>query len=170
MDFTLSEEHKMLQTTVRDFANDKLAPVADELDRKQEFARDNFRMMAEMGLLSLGISPEYGGSGGDELSIAIAMEEIARACASTADIMDAHLCLCAAPICRFGTEEQKRKWLIPLATGKQIGAFALTEAGAGSDAASIGCTAVLDGDQWVLNGTKQFASNIISHLTYSPGT
>jgi len=159
VDFTLSEEHKMLQTTVRDFANDKLAPVADELDRKQEFARDNFRMMAEMGLLGLGIPPEHGGSGGDELSIAIAMEEIARACASTADILDAHLCLCAAPIYRFGTEEQRQKFLPALVKGEKIGAMAITESEAGSDISNIQMTAAKDGDDYILNGTKIFITN-----------
>lgn len=159
MDFTLSEEHKMLQTTVRDFANDKLAPVADELDRKQEFAWDNFKMMAEMGLLGLGIPPEYGGSGGDELSIAIAMEELARACASTADIVDAHLCLCAAPIYRFGTEEQKQKFLPALVKGEKVGAHAVTESEAGSDVSRVQMTAVKDGDSYILNGTKIFITN-----------
>jgi len=159
MDFTLSEEHKMLQTTVRDFANDKLAPVADELDRKQEFAWDNFKMMAEMGLLGLGIPPEYGGSGGDELSIVIAMEDIARACASTADIVDAHLCLCAAPIYRFGTEEQKQKFLPALVKGEKVGAHAVTESEAGSDVSRVQMTAVKDGDSYILNGTKIFITN-----------
>ena len=159
MDFTLSEEHKMLQTTVRDFATEKLAPVADELDRKQEFARDNFKMMAEMGLFGLSIPVEYGGSGGDELSIAIAMEEIARACASTADILDAHLCLCAAPIYRFGTEEQKQKFIPPLVKGEKVGAHAVTEAEAGSDVSNVQMTAVRDGDYYTLNGTKIFITN-----------
>lgn len=159
MDFTLSEEHKMLQTTVRDFANDKLASVADELDRKQEFARDNFKMMAEMGLLGLGIPPESGGSGGDELSIAIAMEEIARACASTADILDAHLCLCAAPIYRFGTEEQRQRFLPALVKGEKVGAHAITESEAGSDVSRVQMTAVRDGDGYILNGTKIFITN-----------
>lgn len=159
MNFTLTEEHKMLQATVRDFATNKLAPVADELDRKQEFAWDNFKMMAEMGLLGLTVPPEYGGSGGDELSIAIAMEEIARACASTADILDAHLCLCAAPIYRFGTEEQRQNFVPPLAKGKKVGAHAITESEAGSDVSSLKMTAVKDGDYYVLNGTKLFTTN-----------
>ncbi|MFC1967321.1 acyl-CoA dehydrogenase family protein [Chloroflexota bacterium] len=159
MDFTFSEEHKMLQTTVRDFAADKLAPVADELDRKQEFAWDNFKMMADMGLLGLTIPPEYDGSGGDELSIAIAAEEIARACASTSDILDAHLALGTAPINHFGTEEQKKKFLPPLATGEKVGAFAATEPEAGSDLGNIQTTAVKDGDHYIINGTKIFITN-----------
>jgi len=159
VDFSLSEEHRMLQTTVRDFSNEKLAPVADELDRKQEFARDNFKMMADMGLLGLGIPPEYGGSGGDELSVAIAVEELSRACAATADILDAHLCLCAAPIYRFGTEEQKQKFLPALVKGERIGAMAITESEAGSDVSKMQTTAARDGDSYILNGTKIFITN-----------
>ncbi len=159
MDFTLSEEHKMLQTTVRDFATNKLAPVADELDRKQEFAWDNFKMMAEMGLFGLTISPEYSGSGGGELSIAIAVEEIGRACASTADILDVQLCLCAAPIYRFGNEEQRQRFLPSLVKGEKVGAHAITESEAGSDVSSAQMTAVRDGDYYILNGTKIFITN-----------
>jgi alkylation response protein AidB-like acyl-CoA dehydrogenase len=159
VDFALSEEHKMLQTTVRDFAGEKLAPVADELDREQEFARDNFRMMAEMGLLGLGIPAEYDGSGGDELSVAIAVEELSKACAATADILDAHLCLCAAPIYRFGTDEQKQKFLPALVKGEKVGAMAVTESEAGSDVSKVQMTATRDGDDYVLNGTKIFITN-----------
>jgi acyl-CoA dehydrogenase len=159
MDFALSEEHKMLQTMVRDFSSEKLAPVADELDRKQEFARDNFKMLAELGILGLGIPSEYGGSGGDELSIALAVEEIARACASTSDILDAHLCLCAAPIYTLGTEEQKREFLPGLVAGEKVGAMAITESEAGSDLSRVQMTAVKDGDSYVLNGTKIFITN-----------
>ncbi len=159
MDFALSEEHKMLQTTVRDFASEKLAPVADELDRKQEFAWDNFKMMADMGLFGLGIPAEYGGSGGDELSVVIAVEELARACAATADILDAHLCLCAAPIYRFGTDEQKQKFLPALVKGEKVGAMAVTESEAGSDVSNVQMTATRDGDNYILNGAKIFITN-----------
>ncbi|HET6477908.1 MAG TPA: acyl-CoA dehydrogenase family protein, partial [Dehalococcoidales bacterium] len=159
MDFALSEEHKMLQTTVRDFANEKLAPVADDLDRKQEFARDNFKMMADMGLLGLGIPQEYGGSGGDELSVAIAVEELSRACAATADILDAHLCLCSAPIYRFGSEEQRQKFLPALVKGEKVGAMAITESEAGSDVSKMQTTATRDGDDYIFNGTKIFITN-----------
>lgn len=159
MDFELSEEHKMLQTAVRDLARDKLAPVADEVDRKQEFPRENFKQMADMGLLGLGIPPEFGGRGGDELSIAIAAEEIAWACASSADILDAHLCLCTKPIYTYGTEEQRQKFVPPLAKGEKVGCFAITEAEAGSDISAIQTTAVRDGDCYVLNGTKIFITN-----------
>jgi len=159
VDFALSEEHKMLQTTVRDFASEKLAPVADELDRKQEFAWDNFKMMADMGLFGLGIPAEYGGSGGDELSVVIAVEELARACAATADILDAHLCLCAAPIYRFGTDEQKQKFLPALVKGEKVGAMAVTESEAGSDVSNVQMTATRDGDNYILNGAKIFITN-----------
>ncbi len=159
MDFSLSEEHKMLQATVRDFADEKLAPVADELDRKQEFARDNFKMMAEMGLFGLTIPQEYGGSGGDELSIAIAIEELSRGCAATGGILDAHLCLCAAPIYRFGTEEQRQKFLPALVKGEKVGAMAITESEAGSDVGNVQMTATRDGDSYILNGTKIFITN-----------
>jgi len=159
MDFALDEEHKMLQTTVRDFANEKLAPVADELDRKQEFAWDNFKMMADMGLFGLTIPPEYGGSGGDELSVAIAGEEIARACASTSDIFDVQLCLCTAPIAHVGTEEQKQRFIPSLVKGEKVGAHAITESEAGSDVSTIQMTARKDGDSYILNGTKIFITN-----------
>ncbi len=169
MDLNLSQEHKMLQTAVRELAVNKFAPVADELDRKQEFAWDNFKKMAEMGLLGLTIPPEYGGSGGDELSIAVAVEEIGWACAATADILDAHLCLCTAPIYRFGNEAQKKKFVPPLARGEKVGSFAITEAEAGSDVGAIATTAAKDGAGYVLNGTKTWISNGgIADLYVSP--
>jgi butyryl-CoA dehydrogenase len=159
MDFYLSEEHKMLQTTVRDLAVKKLAPVADELDRRQEFAWDNFKAMSELGLTGIGIPGEYGGSEGGELSVAVAIEEIAWACAATADILDTHLCLCTKPIYTFGNEEQRKKFLPPLVRGEKVGGFAITEPEAGSDIASIKATAVRDGDSYILNGTKVFMTN-----------
>ena len=159
MDFFLSEEHKMLRTTVKDLAAKKLAPVADELDRRQEFARDNFKAMSELGLTGIGIPGEYGGSEGGELSVAVAVEEIAWACAATADILDTHLCLCTKPIYTFGNEEQRRKFLPPLIKGEKVGGFAITEPEAGSDIAAIQTTAVRDGDSYVLNGTKVFMTN-----------
>lgn len=159
MDFTLSEEQKMLQTTIRDFATNKLAPVADELDRAQEFAWDNFKMMAELGIIGMTLPTRYGGGDASTLSLVIATEEIARACASTADIVDAHLCLCAEPIYFYGTEEQKQKFLPPLAKGEKVGAFAITESEAGSDIGHIQTTAVKDGDAYILNGSKIFITN-----------
>jgi len=159
MDFMLSEEQQMLQRTIRDFATNKLAPMADELDQKQEFAMDNFKMMAELGLTGMGVPEEYGGSGGDKVSLVIAMEEIARACASTCDILDAHLCLCTEPIYIYGNEEQRKKFVPPLAKGEKVGSFAITEAEAGSDVSAIQMTAIKDGGTYILNGTKMFITN-----------
>ena len=159
MDFVLNEEHRMLQTTVRDLARNKLAAVADELDRKQEFAWDNFKAMSALGLTGMGIPVEYGGSGSDELAVAIAVEELGWACAATADILDTHLCLCTKPIYDYGNEEQRKKFVPPLAKGEKVGAFAITEPEAGSDIGAIQSTAVRDGDSYVLNGTKVFMTN-----------
>ncbi len=159
MDFTLSEEQKMLQATIRDFATEKLAPVADELDQKEEFAWDNFKMSAELGLTGMTIPTQYGGSGASFVSLMIAYEEVARVCASTCDILNAHLCLCTDPIYRYGTEEQREKFLPPLAKGEKVGSFAVTEPEAGSDIGNIQTTAVRDGDSYILNGTKIFITN-----------
>jgi len=159
MDFTLSEEHQMLQRTIRDFATNKLAPVADELDQRQEFATDNFRMMAELGLTGIGIPSEFGGSGGDKVSMVIAMEEIARACAATTSILATHLCLCTETIYIYGNEEQRKRFVPPLVKGEKIGSFAITEAEAGSDVSAIQMTAVKDSDAYLLNGTKVFITN-----------
>ena len=159
MDFTLSEEHQMLQRTIRDFATNKLAPVADELDQRQEFATDNFRMMAELGLTGIGIPSEFGGSGGDKVSLVIAMEEIARACAATSSILTTHICLCTETIYIYGNEEQRKRFVPPLAKGEKVGSFAITEAEAGSDASAIQMTAVKDSDAYLLNGTKVFITN-----------
>jgi len=159
MNFTLSEEQKMLQTTVRDFATNKLAPVADELDQAQEFPMDAFKMMAELGILGMTLPAQYGGGDSGYVSMAIAMEEIAKACASTCDILNAHQVLCAGPIYHYGTEEQKEKFLPPLAKGEKIGSFAVTEPEAGSDISNIQTTAVKDGDSYILNGSKIFITN-----------
>lgn len=159
MDFTLSEEQKMLKATMRDFADSKLAPIADEIEQAQEFPMDNFKAMSDLGLTGMGIPSEYGGSGGDYVSIVVALEEIGRACASTCDILDGHLCLCAEPICHYGNEEQRKKFLPLLTGGEKIGAFAITESEAGTDIGAIKSTAVRDGDSYILNGTKLFITN-----------
>ncbi len=156
MDFTLTEEQKMLQAMVREFAEKKLAPVADQIEQAQEFPRQHFRALAELGMTGMGIPPEYGGSGGDNVGLVIALEEIARACASTCDIVDAHLSLCTEPIYIYGNEEQRRKYVVPLAKGEKIGSFAITEPNAGSDVSAIEATAVKDGNDYILNGTKVF--------------
>ena len=159
MDFTLGEEQKMLQTTAREFATSQLAPVADKLEQAQEFAMNNFKLLAELGLTGLGIPEEFGGSGGDRLSTVLVMEEIAKACASTCDIIDTHLHLCTEPIFIYGNNEQRKKYVVPLTKGEKIGGFAITEAEAGSDIANIKCTAVKNGDHYILNGTKVFMTN-----------
>lgn len=159
MDFTLNEDQKMLQTTVRDFAASKLAPLADKLDQAQEFPFENFKMLAELGLTGLGIPEQYGGSGGDRLSMVVAMEEIAKACAATCDILDTHLHLCTEPIFMYGNDLQRKKFVTPLVKGEKIGGFAITEPEAGSDVSNIKTTAVKKGDHYVLNGTKSFMTN-----------
>jgi len=159
MDFTLSEGQKMLQTTMRDFANNKLAPIADELDRAQEFPRDNFKAMADLGLAGIVIPTEYGGAGRDTVSEVVAVEEIARACASTCDTLLGHLSLCTQPIYIYGNEEQRKRFLPSLTKGEKIGAFGITESEAGSDIGAIKTTAVKDGNSYILNGTKIFITN-----------
>ena len=159
MDFTLSEEHKMLQAAVRDLAAKQFVPAAEELDKKQEFAWDNFKKMAELGLVGMAIPTEYGGSGGDALAAAIAIEEVSRACAASGDILNAHHFLGTEPIYIYGNEDQRKKYLPALAKGERAGSFAVTEPDAGSDIASIQTTAVRDGDSYIINGTKIFITN-----------
>jgi len=159
MDFHLSEAEQMLQSTARDFAKNEIEPVAAAVDEANVFAMDNFKKLAEVGFTGLAIPPEYDGSGGDVMELALVMVELAKACASTCDIVDAHISLCARPILLYGTEEQKMKYLPPLCRGEKVGAFAITEAEAGSDIANIKTTAVRDGDFYVLNGSKFFITN-----------
>ncbi|MFQ5987335.1 MAG: acyl-CoA dehydrogenase [Dehalococcoidia bacterium] len=159
MDFALSEEQLMFQKMVRDFAAKDIEPVAAQFDETEEFPWENFRKMAELGLTGLTIAEEYGGSGGDALHLIIATEEIAHACAATALILGTDISLCCHSVYRFGSEEQKRRFVVPLAKGEKIGCFALTEAGAGSDAAGMETTAVRHGDGYILNGTKCFITN-----------
>jgi alkylation response protein AidB-like acyl-CoA dehydrogenase len=159
MDFELTEEQQMIRETVRDFAENEIMPIAAEVDQEGEFPAENFRRMAELGLLGLPWPEEYGGAGGDTVSYAIAAEEISRACGSHGLSYAAHISLGSAPIFLFGTEEQKRKFLTPLARGDAIGALGLTEPEAGSDAGSTKTTAVLDGNEWVLNGAKSLITN-----------
>jgi len=157
MDFELNDEQQMIRKMVREFAEKELAPRAEEVDAKGQFPWEAIRKMGELGLLGLNVPEAYGGAGADMVSYALAIEEIARACGSTALTVAAHA-LCTTPLALFGSEEQKRKYLVPLAQGK-LGAFGLTEPGAGSDAASIKTTATRDGDWWVLNGSKIFITN-----------
>jgi alkylation response protein AidB-like acyl-CoA dehydrogenase len=159
MDFALSEEHRMLQRMVREFAEREIAPRAEEIDASDEFPHDLFRRMGEVGLLGLPFPRRYGGSGADYHAMVIALEEIARVSGSMAITLDAHTSLCCEPIYRFGTENQRMKYLPLLARGDKIGAFGLTEPQAGSDAGAIQTRAVRDGDEWVVNGQKTYITN-----------
>lgn len=157
MDFT--EEQLMLRDMVQEFAKNELEPKAAELDETGEFPWENIKKMAELGLMGIPFPEKYGGSGMDTLSFALAVEEIARACGSTYLIMAAHISLAATPIYLFGTEEQKQKYLVPLAKGEALGSFCLTEPDSGSDAGAAKTTAVLEGDYYVLNGSKLYVTN-----------
>ena len=159
MDFSFTEEQKMFHTMVRDFATQHLEPLAAEIDETEEFPAGSVKTMAELGLFGVGIKEEYGGSGGDAIGLALATEEIARACAATSAVYLASLSLACHPIYHFGSEEQKQRWVRPLAQGTKLGAFGLTETGAGSDPAALETTARRDGDDYILNGTKIFITN-----------
>ena len=155
----LTEEQEMLRDAVRDFADERVAPLADSIDKEHRYPAELVQEMAEMGLLGVCVPEEYGGAGLDALSYAIAMEELSRGCASTGVIMSVNNSLVCDPIKRYGTHEQKKRWLEPLAKGELLGCFALSEPGTGSDAAAQTCMAVPDGDEWVINGTKNWITN-----------
>lgn len=159
MIFKLNEEQELMRKTVRDFAENEIAPKAAEMDEKEEYDYALWRNMAEMGLSGIPYPEEYEGAGMDNLSYAIAVEELSRVCASSGVLVSAHTSLCAWPIYAFGTEEQKEKFLKPLAGGESIGAMGLTEPAAGSDAGATKTTAVTDGDEYILNGSKIFITN-----------
>lgn len=160
MYFKLTEEQNLIRETVRSFAENEVAPSAAERDENECFDRElMFDKVAELGLTGIVFPEEYGGAGADYICYAIAVEELSRVCASTGVTLSAHLSLGANPIWLFGTEEQKQKFLTPLAEGTKLGAFALTESTAGSDAGGTRTTAVLDGDEWILNGNKIFTTN-----------
>jgi len=161
--FELTEEQQMLQKMARDFAQSEVLPKAAEIDKSHRHPQELVKRMAELGLMGVAVPDEYGGSGMDNVSYALAMEEISRACASTGVIMSVNNSLVCDPILRFGTEAQKREFLPPLASGKQLGCFALSEPEAGSDSAAQTTTATPeatgDGDTWVLQGTKNWITN-----------
>ena len=159
MDFTFSKEYELLQKMYREFAENEIKPYAERTDEEERFPVENVALLRKYGFMGIVFPKEYGGAGGDYLGYIMAVEELAKCCATTAIIMAAHLSLCAVPIYEFGTEEQKQKYLIPLAKGEKLGAFGLTEPGAGSDAAGQQTKAYLDGDCYVLNGTKIFITN-----------
>ena len=159
MNFELTNDQKMLQSEVRKFAENELAPLAPEIDVSGEFPKESIKKLAELGLLGIFIPEKYGGSEFDFVSLAIAIEEISRACASTGVIVAVNNSLTAYPILQFGTEEQKQKYLPLLCSGKKIGAMGITEPNAGSDVAAMETTAKLEGDHYILNGTKRFITN-----------
>ncbi len=159
MEFRLSEEHEMMRKIVREFAEKEVAPTAAERDEKEEFDRALFDKMAELGLTGIPWPEEEGGVGADFLSYVIAVEELSRVDASVGVTLSAHISLASWPIHKFGTPEQKERFLRPLAEGKKLGAYGLTEPGSGSDAAGMRTTAVRDGDSYVLNGSKIFITN-----------
>jgi len=165
MDFDLSPEHLLIRETVRSFAVEKVAPIAEELDREHRFPYELVAEMAELGLMGIPIPEEYGGGGGDTLSYAIAVEELTRIDSSVAITVAAHTSLGTMPIFLFGSEEQKREWLPDLASGKRLAAFGLTEPGAGSDAGSSATTAVLRDGSWVIDGAKMFITNAGTDIT-----
>lgn len=159
MEFNLTKEQSMIKKMVRDFAEEVIKPRAIDIDKHAAFPEDIFDEMGKLGLMGIPIPEKYGGSGGDTISYAIAVEEIGRVCGSTGLSYAAAVSLGASPILYFGTEEQKEKYLKPKAEGKTIGAFGLTEPNAGSDAGGTKTTAVLDGDKYVINGEKCFITN-----------
>jgi alkylation response protein AidB-like acyl-CoA dehydrogenase len=159
MNFILTPEQEDIRKMVREFAAKSIAPTAAERDEKELFPREIFDQMGELGLLGLPYPEEYGGAGSDYVSYAIAVEEISKVCGSTGIGLSVHVSLCSGPIFLYGNEEQKQKYLRPLAEGKKLGAFGLTEPNAGTDAANGSSTAVKEGDSYVLNGTKVFNTN-----------
>ena len=159
MDFDLSPDHRLIRDTVRDFANNEVAPVAEELDKEKRFPYELVRKLGDLGLMGIPFPEQYGGSGGDSLAYAIAVEELTRVDSSVAITLCAHTSLGTQPIYLFGTEEQKQEWLPQLCAGKKLGAFGLTEPEAGSDAGNVKTRASLADGQWTINGAKQFITN-----------
>ncbi|QSX04733.1 acyl-CoA dehydrogenase [Sedimentibacter sp. zth1] len=159
MDFQLSKEQTMAKELFRSFSVNEVKPLAQEVDEQERFPVETVDKMKKYGFLGIPFAKEYGGQGADYLTYILAVEELSKVCGTTGVIVSAHTSLCAAPINEFGTEEQKQKYLVPLSNGKYVGAFGLTEAGAGTDAAGQQTKAVLEGDHYVLNGSKIFITN-----------
>ena len=156
MSIKFTDEQLMIQTMVRDFSREVIAPTAAERDKTKEFPGDNLKQLGELGFMGMMVPPEYNGSGADTISYVLALSEVAYSCASTAVVMSVHNSIVCESILRYGTEDQKQRFLKPLATGEIIGAFALTEPNAGSDPVRQTTKAVRDGDSYILNGTKRF--------------
>ena len=159
MNFTLTKEQELVRQMVRDFAVNEVKPIAAEIDVTERFPMENVKKMGELGMMGIPFPTEFGGAGGDVLSYILAVEELSKVCATTGVILSAHTSLCASLINENGTPAQKEKYLRDLCTGNKIGAFGLTEPGAGTDAAGQQTTAVLDGDNYILNGSKIFITN-----------
>ncbi|MBQ7943821.1 MAG: acyl-CoA dehydrogenase [Lachnospiraceae bacterium] len=159
MDFTLSKEHEMARRLFKEFAENEVKPLAQEVDETEIFPRGTVEKMAKLGFLGIPVPKQYGGQGCDILTYAMCVEELSKVCGTTGVIVSAHTSLCCDPILTYGTEEQKQKYLVPLAKGEKLGAFGLTEPGAGTDAQGQQTKAVLDGDEYVLNGSKIFITN-----------
>ena len=159
MDFTLRREHEMARSLFREFAEKEVKPLAQEVDETEEFPRETARKMAKNGFLGIPVPKEYGGQGCDPLTYVMCVEELSKVCGTTGVIVSAHTSLCCDPIMTFGTEEQKQKYLVPLAKGEKLGAFGLTEPGAGTDAQGQQTKAVADGDDYIINGSKIFITN-----------
>ena len=159
MNFQLTREQELVRQMVREFAINEVKPIAAEIDETERFPMENVEKMAKLGMLGIPFSTEYGGAGGDTLSYIIAVEELSKVCGTTGVIVSAHTSLCASLIEQFGNKDQKERYLSDLATGRKLGAFGLTEPGAGTDAAGQQTIAVLDGDNYILNGPKIFITN-----------
>ena len=159
MDFSLNKREELFLQMIREFAENEIKPLAAEVDEQERFPMESVEKMAKIGIMGIPIPVEYGGQGGTNQMYIMAVEELSRVCATTGVIVSAHTSLCMNPILEFGTEEQKMKYLPKLASGEWIGAFGLTEPNAGTDAAMQQTTAVLDGEEWVLNGSKIFITN-----------
>ena len=166
MDLDLTPEHELIRDTVRTFARERVAPVAEELDRESRFPVELVREMAELGLMGIPLPEEHGGAGGDTVGYALAIEELTRVDSSVAITVAAHTSLGTMPIYLFGTDEQKARWLPDLASGRRLAAFGLTEPDAGSDAGAARTTAELRDDSWVVNGSKMFITNAGTELTW----
>ncbi len=160
MDFDLTREQTMIRDEVRKFARNEIAPRAEEFERTGDYPYEIMQKMAELGLMGLPFPEEYGGMGGDWVSLHVVIEELSRADANFGALIDVTTSVVGQELFVFGTEEQKQKYLVPIATGEKMGAFALTEPDSGSDAGALTATAELQGDEWVINGTKQFITNI----------
>ncbi len=159
MDFNLSKQQELMRQLMREFAINEVKPLAAQIDEEERFPSETVQKMAKCGMMGINIPVRYGGAGADSLSYTIAVEELSKVCATTGIILSAHTSLTAQPIYKYGSEAQKQKYLIPIAKGEKLGAFALTEPNAGTDSAAQQTTAVLDGDNYILNGSKCFITN-----------